>query len=227
MSEREGRRSKGSRRPAQAFMAIKVPEGHKVGDRFNVRTPDGQWMQVQVPEGVQPGQDLTMAYEPLPVPEEQQPADNLSGSVGGPPNVAERGSFAPAAAGPQQPPAQQQPAPAPQQPGGYQPILPQEYQNPQQMQQPQQQQPAAQPQYSQPQPPYGPATHQSNMPPSVGDIQPQAAVDRHAAAGPRDSPPPLQQQVDQVGEITPANQPDLNNPTLNQVAQQQAILDSF
>ena len=60
------RRKRSKQQSEQHFMAIKVPAGHGPGDKFNVRTPDGQWMQVECPPGVSAGQDLTMAYEPTP-----------------------------------------------------------------------------------------------------------------------------------------------------------------
>ena len=58
--QKSGTRRKPSKTSEQHFMAIKVPAGHGPGDKFNVRTPDGQWMQVECPPGVSAGQDLTM-----------------------------------------------------------------------------------------------------------------------------------------------------------------------
>lgn len=62
----------------QAQMQVQVPDGLGPGEHFIVGTPDGQTVQLTVPEGVGGGQAVTFFYTPLPA----QPATVIGQPIG-------------------------------------------------------------------------------------------------------------------------------------------------
>lgn len=54
---------------SMATFAAQVPEGAQAGSTISVTTPDGQHLQVSVPEGLGPGTSFDVSYVPLVKPQ--------------------------------------------------------------------------------------------------------------------------------------------------------------
>ena len=53
--------------PAQALASIVIPQGVAAGQLMQFQTPDGQTMQVVVPNGLGPGMQMQVGYTPRPI----------------------------------------------------------------------------------------------------------------------------------------------------------------